>query len=90
MKKLQELHDSEINFSISSFFDGMVTCKIGDEMNGYVSVFMMDTIEGAVDEICKEAMKLYPDSLFTKSNKEKDEGFPKEFCDVITEFTKRK
>lgn len=31
----QQLYDREINFSISTFWDGGFTVKIGDELNGF-------------------------------------------------------
>jgi hypothetical protein len=31
----QQLYDREINFSISCFWDGGFTVKIGDELNGF-------------------------------------------------------
>lgn len=61
---LNKLYNSEINVSISSFYDGGFTCKIGDEMNG----FKAETTSTDLDEIetwlKDKAIELYPNSKF--------------------------
>ncbi len=34
----QALYDSEINFAVTTFWDGGFTAKLGDEMNGFKEV----------------------------------------------------
>ncbi len=35
MDQFQALYDSKINFTISTFWDGGFTWKLGDELNGF-------------------------------------------------------
>ncbi len=65
MKVLQELYDSEINFSISTFWDGGFDWKLGDEMNGYKAEGSEDTLESAIFYLRRAAIFYYPDSTFT-------------------------
>jgi hypothetical protein len=63
---LQSLYDSEINFEISTFWDGGFDWKLGDRMNGYKEDGNRDTFNEAVFDIAKAAIKHYPDSKFAK------------------------
>jgi hypothetical protein len=61
---LQKLYDSEINFSISTFWDGGFDWKLGDEMNGFREEGGADTFDEAVADLVKAALKHFPDSVF--------------------------
>ena len=36
IKVMEELYSREINFSITTFWDGGYTVKLGDELNGFI------------------------------------------------------
>lgn len=59
--RLQRLYQSEINGSISWFFDGLVTVKLGDDMNGIKDEHTFNTIAEAVDWLWAIAKEAYPD-----------------------------
>ena len=77
MKKLLEaLYESEINLSLSWFWDGGYDVKIGDKMNGYVSKFIsydLDECEKLIEERVKKA---FPDSVFAKTYNIKEITMP--------------
>lgn len=70
----QELYDSEINFSISTFWDGGFSVrlggfavKLGDEMNGYrAETTALPTWIAVNNWLRSEAIKAYPDSKFAQ------------------------
>lgn len=66
MQELQALYDSEINFSISTFWDGGFTWKLGDELNGFVAEGEARTFQAAVCELVKAALKHFPLSGFAR------------------------
>lgn len=68
MKRLQDLYQAEINGSISWFFDGIVTAKLGDEHNGFIDEDQFDTIKEAVEGLEVMARKHYPDSELWKED----------------------
>jgi len=37
--ELQKIYDSEINISIGWFWDGGITLRLGDEMNGFPAAY---------------------------------------------------
>jgi len=63
---LQELYDSEINFDISTLWDGGVDWKLGDEMNGYKAEGNGCTVESAILSTAMAALQHFPDSDFAK------------------------
>lgn len=63
---LQKLYDSEINFEISTFWDGGFDWRLGDTMNGYVAEGIERTIAGAVKALADAAVANFPDSAFAK------------------------
>ncbi len=71
MNKLQELYNSEINFSISCFWDAGFDCQLGDLTNGIIEDFKVDTFDEAVVSICESAIKHFPNSTFAKERKTK-------------------
>lgn len=59
---LQRLHDSEINASIASFFDGVWTAKLGDEMNGFRAEATVGSEAEAEAWLDAKARELFPES----------------------------
>ena len=70
MDILQRLHDSEINASISTFFDRVITAKLGDEMNGFVAEQLCETVAEAKQWLAAEAIRRYPNSEFARWHRE--------------------
>jgi len=64
IETLQRLYDSEINFSISCFWDGGFTVKLGDEMNGFDAETSVMTFGDAVAWLDRTARERYPESLY--------------------------
>ena len=60
----QQLYESEINFSISCFWDGGFTVKLGDDMNGFGAERQAQTYADALAWLDQEARKQYPSSLY--------------------------
>ena len=63
---LQALYDSEINFSISTFWDGGFDWKLGDEMNGYKANGTSEQIDEAIWSLAMAAKEHYPNSEFVR------------------------
>jgi len=64
IKTLQEIYDSEINYSISTFWDGGFNIKIGDETNGFEEEMDFYLIQDAVQWLSERVVILYPDSNY--------------------------
>jgi hypothetical protein len=66
---LSALYHSEINVSISCFWDDGWQVKIGDEMNGFKTEknFPNDKIGLIGEWLTRKAKELYPDSVFAKA-----------------------
>ncbi|XUM19807.1 hypothetical protein ACRAVF_19265 [Bradyrhizobium oligotrophicum S58] len=60
----QRLYDSEINFTISTFWDGGFDVKLGDTMNGFKAETTVSTYSEALSWLHDAAMSNYPDSLY--------------------------
>lgn len=69
---VQALYDSEINFEISTFWDGGYTAKLGDAMNGFVAEKSFDCLPVAMRWLCNEAIAHYPDSEFARRARSSD------------------
>jgi len=67
MEILQKLYDSEINFSVSCFWDGGIDVKIGDPLNGVKATACFRTISEAIEWLNYKAVELYPQSEFAKA-----------------------
>jgi hypothetical protein len=63
----QALYDSEINFSISTFWDGGFDWALGDGINGWHEKGRADTYDAALQALRLAAMKHFPASMFAKS-----------------------
>jgi hypothetical protein len=60
----QRLYDSEINFSITTFWDGGFTVKIGDDMNGFAAEETVRTYAEALEWLDATARARYPRSRY--------------------------
>ncbi len=70
MSVMQDLYDSEINFSVSTFWDGGFDVGLGDEMNSFVAKAAIDDWTGVEDWLKEKAIKHFPKSVFAaKYNK---------------------
>ena len=65
MNTLQELYDSEINFKIETFWQG-IEWKLGDVMNGWKAEGSADSVDEAVKRLAAAAMIHYPESVFAE------------------------
>lgn len=66
MNTLQRLYDSEINWEISTFWDGGFIWRLGDEHNGWKASGNTNTLEEAISALAEAARKHFPDSAFAK------------------------
>lgn len=64
MSTLQDIYDSEINFTLSTFWDGGFDWKLGDESNGWKAEGNADSLEQAVVALDAAAREHYPRSTF--------------------------
>ena len=62
----QRLYDSEINFEVSSFWDGGFDVRLGDTMNGFRERGKAQTWSQVAEWLRTAALKHYPDSAFAK------------------------
>lgn len=65
----QRLYDSEINFTISCFWDDGFVVMLGDSMNDYVAQTSVRTWEQAEQWLRSAAMLHFPDSQFAKDER---------------------
>ena len=75
---LQQLHDSEINAGVQTFFNAGMRVWIGDEMNGILAQTVINRTaaarlkwpEGlsAASWLHETALRLYPDSKYAKEH----------------------
>lgn len=70
MSIFQELHDSEINGRISSFFDGDWCAELGDTLNGFVDERRAGSYAEAEAALAEMAVERYPGSLFARRRKQ--------------------
>jgi hypothetical protein len=63
---LQDIYDSEINITISWFWDGGIDIGIGDAINGFKDENNFDTILEAMRWLRQRLVELYPESDFAK------------------------
>jgi hypothetical protein len=61
---LQRLYESEINFSITTFWDDGFEVKLGDHMNGFKAETNVRTFAEALSWLDREARKAYPNSVY--------------------------
>jgi len=63
-KVIDALYDSEINCSVSTFWDGGFTVKLGDEMNGFLAERDCKTSHEAAEYLDQAAREHYPESSY--------------------------
>ena len=64
---LRDLYDSEINFSVSCFWDGGYDVKLGDPLNGWdAEVTGLHNWHEVAHWLKEAAISLYPDSTFAR------------------------
>lgn len=63
---LQDIYDSEINITISWFWDSGINAIIGDTTNGVKKARGFDTIIEALAWLKVTIIELYPDSEFAE------------------------
>jgi hypothetical protein len=59
---LESLRESEINFTISTFFDGGWSFRLGDSTNGYLTGIDVDTFEEGLEWLWQAAEKHFPEA----------------------------
>lgn len=64
MSIIQALHDCEINCSVSTFYDGCFTVKLGDEMNGFKAEAVVSNWNEAEAWLDAMARLHYPESRY--------------------------
>lgn len=66
MSVIQDLYHSEINFSVSTFWDNGFDVKLGDGMNGYKAEANLDRWGLVEPWLIEQTIKHFPDSLFAR------------------------
>lgn len=69
MNILQELYNSEINWKISTFWDGGFNWWLGDDMNGFKEEGVEDSLVLATYALERSAIKHFPNSVFTAQHR---------------------
>lgn len=67
--ELQKIYDSEINISISTFWDGRYDLKLGDHVNGYEAESNVDTAKEIIPWFQEQIKIHYPTSAYAISIK---------------------
>ena len=67
---IDALYASEINCSLSTFWDGGIEVKLGDEMNGFVAEKNVKTTAQAAAWLDSAAREHYPESTYALGKKE--------------------
>jgi squalene cyclase len=65
----RDLYDSEINYSISCFWDCGWAVKLGDALNGWAAEARCDSWDEAAQFLRDAAISAYPDSSFAKKHR---------------------
>jgi hypothetical protein len=65
---IADLYDSEINASLSWFWDGGIDVSIGDDLNGFVTGDQVATLAQAAEWLRASAVEHYPDSEFARKH----------------------
>ncbi len=66
VNELKRIGRSEINFSISYFFDDCWQIRLGDDLNGFTHESSYNSIERAVNKLIQEIIKQFPKSDYIK------------------------
>jgi hypothetical protein len=62
---IEALYESEINCSVSTFWDAGIIAQLGDEMNGFVAQQECQTTSEAAEFLDRAAREKFPDSAYT-------------------------
>lgn len=66
MSVFQDLYDSEINFSISTMWDGGFDVKLGDDINGFKAETTVNRFGEVEPWLTEAAIKHRPHSTFAR------------------------
>ena len=73
---LNRLYESEINCSISTFWDNGWDVKLGDEMNGFRAEGNFRSLDEVAAFLDREARKHFPDSAYALGRAEFNRRHP--------------
>ena len=65
--ELQKIYDSEINVEIGWLWDGGITIRLGDKMNGYLAEENVTSVADIVPWLQQAIAHFYPGSSYAKS-----------------------
>ena len=65
--ELQRIYDSEINLRIGWFWDGGITVRLGDEVNGFLAEETVPSIDGVLPWLQEAIAHFYPASTYAAS-----------------------
>lgn len=71
LKIFQELYNSEIDFTISTFWDTGFKVSLGSKTNGFFGEKFCDSMEDVANFLMMQAITHFPRSDFTKKYKER-------------------
>ena len=71
IKELKRIGESEINFSISYFYDSTWIFKLGDDLNGFSYEESFTSIEDGMNHLIQEIIKQFPNSDYIKRLKKR-------------------
>lgn len=71
INELKRIGASEINFSISYFYDGCWQVRLGDDLNGFIYESSFGSFERAINKLIFEIIKKYPNSDYIKQLKKR-------------------
>jgi hypothetical protein len=66
---IQDLYDSEINFSIVTFWDAGFQVRLGDDINGFGAKGNAEDFACAVEWLKVRAIEKYPESDFAQKHR---------------------
>lgn len=66
---LAGLYASEINYSLTCFWDAGVEVKLGDALNGFTAEANVPNIAAAAAWLDEQARQQYPDSHYAQSHR---------------------
>lgn len=91
MNELQKIYDSEINFKISTFWDGGFDIALGDELNGIEAKTTVDVADDIVPWLKENFLEHFPNSEYAKDLKLRMTIHePSPCCDSVTGLRKKK
>lgn len=67
MEELQKIYDSEINISITTFWDAGYELQLGDIANGFCAKGSVETAAEIIPWFQKAILEHYPNSEYAKS-----------------------